>query len=215
VKVNLSYPGLFSFLDEEKDLEELKTEVLKCSKCHLRNGCTQVVFDDGNPTVKLMLIGEAPGADEDRIGRPFVGKAGQLLDNALKAAGFSRKENVYITNVVKCRPPQNRIPTPVEQEICKPYLLEQIRIIKPSIIILLGATAVGALIDPNARITKIRGNWIEKDGIWYMPTFHPAALLRNPNWKVPFWEDLKGVIDKYRILVDPNHYTEYHPIVEG
>jgi uracil-DNA glycosylase family 4 len=143
-------------------------------------------------TQRLCFVGEGPGREEDKQGRPFVGAAGQLLDRILVSVGLDRGE-VYITNVVKCRPPGNRMPNPDEVEACSPYLYAQIRKINPSIIVCLGALAARTLIDKNARITRIRGEWHEKDGILIMPTFHPAALLRDPSKKRPVWEDMKKV----------------------
>lgn len=175
-----------------KRLEELREESLACNKCPLRAGCTQVVFGEGNPHAKLMFVGEGPGEQEDIQGRPFVGAAGQLLDKILASVGISRDE-VYIANVVKCRPPGNRLPTAEEAAACLPHLLEQIRAIKPKIIVCLGALATQTLIDKNARITRVRGTWFEKNGILYMPTFHPAALLRDETKKRPVWEDMKKV----------------------
>jgi uracil-DNA glycosylase family 4 len=177
---------------EELDLEGLEAECLTCAKCGLRAGCTHVVFGEGNPEARVMLVGEGPGRDEDRQGRPFVGAAGQLLDKILASVGLSRDE-VYITNVVKCRPPKNRMPNPDEVLACSHYLDAQINRINPAIIVCLGALATRTLVDKNARITRIRGQWHEKDGILYMPTFHPAALLRDPSKKRPVWEDMKKV----------------------
>lgn len=179
-----------------------------CQRCPLRKGCRQVVVSAGVTSAKLMLIGEGPGADEDAQGRPFVGKAGQLLDNILHAGGFSRQNNVYITNVVKCRPPGNRIPTEEERQACLPILRQQYRLLQPKIVLLLGATAVQTVIDPQARITKVRGQWVEKDGVWFMPTYHPAALLRNEMLKKDVWDDMKQVIQRYREVVDANHFPE-------
>jgi len=176
----------------EQNLEALKEECLTCAKCGLRADCTHVVFGEGNPRAKAMFVGEGPGRDEDRQGRPFVGAAGQLLDKILASVGLSRDE-VYITNVVKCRPPKNRMPNPDEVVACSPYLNTQIKRINPAIIVCLGALATKTLIDKNAKITRIRGEWYEKDGILYMPTFHPAALLRDPSKKRPVWEDMKKV----------------------
>lgn len=174
------------------DLEELEKECKTCRKCDLRAGCTQVVFGEGNPHAKLMFVGEGPGQQEDIQGRPFVGAAGQLLDKILAAVGI-RRDEVYIANVVKCRPPGNRLPTSEEAEACLPHLRAQIRAIKPKIIVCLGALATQTLIDKRARITRVRGNWFEKNGIMYMPTFHPAALLRDETKKRPVWEDMKKV----------------------
>lgn len=179
-----------------------------CQRCPLRKGCRQVVVSAGVTSAKLMLIGEGPGADEDAQGLPFVGKAGQLLDNILHAGGFSRQNNVYITNVVKCRPPGNRIPTEEERQACLPILRQQYRLLQPKIVLLLGATAVQTVIDPQARITKVRGQWVEKDGVWFMPTYHPAALLRNEMLKKDVWDDMKQVIQRYREVVDASHFPE-------
>lgn len=190
-------------------LGDLAQIVTGCTRCRLREGCAGVVFGEGNPHARIMIIGEGPGAEEDRLGRPFVGKAGQLLDRMLGACGFDRFTHVYIANVVKCRPPRNRVPEPDERAACLPNLMAQIRLIQPQIIILLGATALQTLVNPAARITRERGRWIEQDGIFIMPTYHPAALLRNPNLKKETWEDLKQVTAKYRDLVDPHHITPF------
>ena len=170
-------------------LEELQEQVAGCTRCNLRAGCTRVVFGEGNPGARLMLIGEGPGADEDRMGRPFVGKAGQLLDKILEAAGLERFTHTYIANVVKCRPPGNRVPRPDEAARCLPWLYRQIELVSPGIIVLLGSTALQNLIDPAARITEMRGRWlVSKSGIKIMPTYHPAALLRDVSKKRPVWE---------------------------
>lgn len=186
-------------------MNELKAVAQGCRRCPLREGCQQVVFGCGMVNAKLMVIGEGPGADEDRLGEPFVGAAGQLLDRILEAGAFSRQRNVYITNVVKCRPPNNRTPFPEEREACMPILRAQFRRIRPPIVLLLGATAVQAIISPKIGITRVRGQWQEKGGVWFMPTYHPAALLRNESWKRDVWEDIKEVVRKYRELVDPEH----------
>lgn len=159
----------------------------------------------GNPYAEILIIGEGPGQEEDLQGLPFVGKSGQLLDKILSACGFSREEQVYIANIVKCRPPGNRDPEPQERAACLPWLYQQIALIQPKIIVLLGATALKGLIDPEARITKVRGQWMEWEGFSVLPTFHPSALLRNPGLKKEAWEDFKEVIQKYRELVDPDH----------
>jgi uracil-DNA glycosylase len=199
-------------LDAAGTMEELESVIKTCQRCRLRAGCTQVVVGDGVPSARLMLVGEGPGADEDRLGRPFVGKAGQLLDRILEVSGFSRQRNVYIANIVKCRPPNNRVPDPDEREACRPNLKAQLRIGQPRIVVMLGATALQALIDPSARISKMRGEWVDKDGVWYLATYHPAALLRNPSWKKDAWVDFRRVILKYRELVDPQHETPYFPV---
>lgn len=198
-------------LDTCAEMDQLQQVVVQCQRCGLRTGCKGVVFGEGNPKTKLMCVGEGPGEQEDLQGRPFVGRAGQLLDRILAASGW-RREDVYIANIVKCRPPGNRVPTPEEREACLPNLRAQLRLIRPQIIVLLGATALQAMIDPEARITKVRGQWMERGGVWYMPTYHPAALLRNEAWKKPAWDDWKQVIDKYRSLVDPAHHTPHHPV---
>lgn len=191
------------------DFEQLKQEVNHCTKCALSKTRTNAVFGEGYDKAGIMCIGEGPGYYEDQQGRPFVGKSGQLLDKILAACGFTRKEHIFIGNIVKCRPPNNRDPLPEERQRCLPYLYQQIEYINPKIIILLGATALKGLIDPNARITKIRGEWIEWNDRLVMPTFHPSALLRNEKLKRPAWEDFKKVVAKYRELVDENHYSAH------
>ena len=191
------------------DFEQLKHEVNHCTNCILSKTRTNVVFGEGFDKAKIMCIGEGPGYYEDQQGRPFVGKSGQLLDKILAACGFNRKEHVFIGNIVKCRPPNNRDPLPEERESCLPYLYKQIEYIDPKIIILLGATALKGLIDPNARITKVRGEWMEWKGRLVMPTFHPSALLRNEKLKRPAWEDFKKVVAKYRELVNEKHYSAH------
>jgi DNA polymerase len=191
------------------EFELLKKEITGCRKCNLALGRTNVVFGEGQFNAGIMCVGEGPGRDEDIQGRPFVGRSGQLLDKILAACGFSRNNQVFIGNIVKCRPPENRAPLPEERNACLPYLMKQIEVINPKIIILLGATALNGLVDPKLKITKVRGNWIEWNGRLAMPTFHPAALLRNPNLKPDAWEDFKKVVAKYRELVDPNHISEH------
>lgn len=180
-------------------LRELKARCLACQACGLRARCRQVVFGEGDPQAAVMFVGEAPGAEEDRQGRPFVGPAGRLLDRLLAFVGFSRAE-VYITNVVKCRPPGNRLPTPAEATACRPYLLEQIRLIRPRIIVCLGALATQALVDPQARITKVRGQWFERNGAKILPTFHPAAVLRDREKLRPAAEDFRKLAAARRAL---------------
>lgn len=182
-----------------ESLYELKLRALACTSCRLREGCQQVVFADGPEDAQIMFIGEGPGQDEDKQGKPFVGRAGQLLDKILEAADFKREE-VYISNVVKCRPPGNRLPNPDEVKACCQYLELQIKLIKPKIIVCLGSLASQTVIDPKARITKIRGRWLQRQGIKIMATFHPAALLRNPDYKRPTWQDFKQIRDDYRLI---------------
>lgn len=189
------------------ELETLKTEVLTCRKCRLCETRTHVVFGEGNPNGGILCIGEGPGRDEDLQGRPFVGRSGQLLDKILAACGFTRIEHAFIANIVKCRPPENRIPMPDEKAACIPYLMKQMELIQPKITILLGATALNGLVDPKMKITSVRGQWLNWNNMLMMPTYHPSALLRNPNLKKDSWEDFKKVVAKYRELVNPNHYS--------
>ena len=191
------------------NFEELKEEILSCTKCALSETRHNVVFGNGNSHADIMLIGEGPGYYEDMKGIAFVGRSGQLLDKILACCGFTREEHVFIANIVKCRPPENRDPKPEERQACLPYLYKQIEYINPKIIILLGATALKGLIDPQARITQVRGQWINWNGRLVMPTYHPSALLRNEKLKRPVWEDFKNVVSKYRELVDPKHSSKY------
>jgi uracil-DNA glycosylase family 4 len=190
-------------------MEELKQEVLSCTKCGLHRTRHNVIFGEGNTSARILIIGEAPGHDEDMIGRPFVGKSGQLLDRILTACGFTREKHVYISNIVKCRPPGNRVPTDQEAKTCVPYLMKQIELINPLILIPLGASALRVFFGKEYRITQVRGNWLN----WYdklvMPVYHPAALLRNPNLKRDTWEDYKKIVIKYRELVDPQHHSDH------
>ena len=178
--------------DNLKDLEE---SIKGCNKCKLCSGRKNIVFGVGNENADIMFIGEGPGADEDAQGIPFVGKAGQLMNKAFEGIGLKR-DDVYIANIVKCRPPQNRNPEKDEVEACINYLRNQVMIIKPKIIVLLGNVALKNILGDEYGITKVRGNWIERKGIWYMPTFHPAALLRDESKKLDFWKDLKKVKEK-------------------
>ncbi|KRQ85805.1 Uracil DNA glycosylase superfamily protein [Caloramator mitchellensis] len=178
----------------EDKLIELNNLVMSCKKCRLGVKRTNVVFGEGNPNSKIMFIGEGPGEEEDRTGRPFVGKAGQLLTKMIEAINLKR-EDVYIANIVKCRPPNNRVPFDDEADICINYLRKQVAIIKPKIIVCLGATAARHIIDKNIRITKDRGNWVKKGDFLIMPTYHPSALLRDPSKKKEAWEDFKKIRD--------------------
>ncbi len=175
--------------------EELENSILNCNKCKLCSGRRNIVFGCGNKEANIMLIGEGPGADEDMQGIPFVGKAGILMNKAFEGLGFNR-ENLYIANIVKCRPPQNRVPEDDEAEACLNYLRNQVLLVKPKIIVLLGSTALKNILGKEYGITASRGKWIEKKGILYMPTWHPAALLRDETKKIEFWKDLKLVIEK-------------------
>lgn len=175
--------------------EELENSILNCNKCKLCSGRRNIVFGCGNKEANIMLIGEGPGADEDMQGIPFVGKAGILMNKAFEGLGFDR-ENLYIANIVKCRSPQNRVPEDDEAEACLNYLRNQVLLVKPKIIVLLGSTALKNILGKEYGITASRGKWIEKKGILYMPTWHPAALLRDETKKIEFWKDLKLVIEK-------------------
>ena len=195
--------------DMENNFDRLREKVLACTQCPLSRTRTNVIFGEGNPEAPIMIIGEAPGRDEDIQGRPFVGVSGQLLDKILAACGFNRQEHVFIGNIIKCRPPDNRVPTPAEAEICMPWLMYQIEIIDPKIIILLGATALKYMAGPEFRITRDRGRWITLNGRPTMPVYHPAALLRNPHLKRDTWEDFRLIVSKYREIVNPNHYSAH------
>ena len=181
-------------------LEELKKECLSCTACPLRKGARQVVFGVGNENARIMLIGEGPGEQEDIQGEPFVGKSGQLLDKYLEVIDLSRKENIYIGNIVKCRPPQNRDPKPEEQDACIDYLRRQVKLIQPKIIVCLGRIAAQRLISPDFRVTTQHGQFIEKGGILFMGTFHPSALLRNPANKPAALSDFQALRDKIKEL---------------
>ena len=177
------------------NLEELENSIKGCNKCKLCGGRNNIVFGVGNKNADIMFIGEGPGADEDAQGIPFVGKAGQLMNKAFEGIGINR-DKVYIANIVKCRPPQNRNPEKDEAEACIDYLRNQVMIIKPKIIVLLGNVALKNILGEEYGITKARGKWIEKKGIWYLPTFHPAALHRDESKKIDFWKDLKRIMEK-------------------
>ena len=193
----------------EMSLEVLKNEILNCNKCVLSKTRTNVVFGEGDNHAPIVIIGEAPGRDEDLQGRPFIGYSGQLLDKILDACGFNRTRHVFISNIVKCRPPGNRVPSPQEIEVCKPFLLQQIKLINPKFLILLGATALKSMIGPDMRITKARGNWIRFENRLAMPVYHPSALLRNPTLKRETWEDFKKIVFEYRQIVDHSHYSAH------
>lgn len=181
-------------------LEQLAQDIQNCTRCGLAEGRNNLVFGVGNPQAKLMLIGEGPGKDEDEQGLPFVGKAGQLLDRILAAINLTRQE-VYIANIVKCRPPNNRVPTRAEAAACLPYIYRQIELIQPRIIVLLGSTALQNLISPEARITKMRGQWLQsRSGIKIMPTYHPAAVLRDPSKRRPVWEDFQKIQEEFKMV---------------
>ena len=193
----------------QPQLDLLKADVLGCKKCELSETRNHVIFGEGNVSAKILIIDEAPGKDEDIQGRPFVGKSGQLLDKILSACGFTREEHVFISNIVKCRPPDNRVPTRFEADACISWLRKQIELIDPKILILLGATALKHMAGPEHRITRERGKWLSLQGRLAMPVFHPAALLRDPRLKRDTWEDYKKIVFKYRELVDSNHHSNH------
>lgn len=180
-----------------EDFDELEKSIIGCTRCKLCQGRTNIVFGHGNRQADVMLIGEGPGADEDREGIPFVGKAGQLMNMAFEGIGMDRN-NVYIANVIKCRPPNNRNPEEEEAAACLDYLRNQVMLVKPKIIVLLGNVALKNILGKEYGITASRGNWMEQKGILYMPTWHPAALLRDENKKIEFWKDLKQVKEKIK-----------------
>ena len=176
--------------------EELEEVVKQCRKCRLCETRKNVVFGVGNREADIMFIGEGPGADEDTQGEPFVGKAGKLMNMAFDMLGVKREE-VYIANIVKCRPPNNRNPQDDEAENCLDYLRNQVILVKPKIIVLLGSVALKNVLGKEYGVTASRGKWLERKGILYMPTWHPAALLRDENKKIDFIKDLKQVIKRY------------------
>lgn len=174
-------------------LDAIAARIAVCKRCGLCETRTNTVPGQGNPKPEILFIGEGPGADEDAQGLAFVGRAGQLLTKMIQAMGLER-DDVWIGNIVKCRPPNNRAPTPEEMEACLPYLREQIALLKPKVMVCLGATAVKGLFNPTEGITKLRGKWLTFENMHVMPTFHPAYLLRNPPAKRYVWEDLKEVL---------------------
>lgn len=181
------------------EINEFDSLICKCQKCRLGATRTNFVFGVGNPDPDIVLIGEAPGADEDAKGEPFVGRAGQLLNKILNSVGFEREE-VYICNIIKCRPPGNRNPMPDEIENCEPYLKHQLKILKPKLILCLGKFAAETLLKTKIPLNKFRGKVHYYNGIKTMVTFHPAALLRNPQWKRPTWEDMQAFKAMYEEL---------------
>ena len=183
--------------EHEDSLEALTRECMGCQRCDLATTRTHVVISRGNPLARLMLIGEGPGQHEDETGLPFVGRAGQLLDQILASVGLDQEQDIYICNVVKCRPPGNRKPTPEEMAHCRPWLQRQIQLVNPAVVLLAGSTAMTGVLGIKTGITRMRGQWIEQDGRVYMPVFHPSFLLRNasrqkgqPKWLT--WEDFKA-----------------------
>jgi uracil-DNA glycosylase len=187
--------------DPAKALRVVREDLGDCTRCPLhKQGRKQIVFGVGNPRAQLMFIGEAPGADEDQQGEPFVGRAGQLLNNMIKAMGL-RREDVYIANIIKCRPPGNRTPERDECETCSPFLMRQIAVIKPAVIVALGAVAAKALLAINAPMSELRGHWYDFRGTKLAVTYHPAFLLRDPRQKKEAWKDLQMVMREMGIAV--------------
>ncbi|MGO9062689.1 MAG: uracil-DNA glycosylase [Candidatus Binataceae bacterium] len=196
-KTTLEGPELFSIypgLEKTETLEALREFIGDCTRCKLAPGRINLVFGVGNPKAELMFVGEGPGADEDERGEPFVGRAGQLLTDIIERGMRMRRQDVYICNVVKCRPPGNRNPEPDEVAACEPFLLRQIELVRPQVIVGLGTFAVQSLLKVKTPISKLRGRWHEVRGIQMMPTFHPAYLLRNPADKRLVWADIQEVM---------------------
>ena len=189
-------PGPYALTDRgcgSEALLEVRQDVGECTRCKLSGGRRNLVFGVGNPSAELVFVGEGPGEDEDRQGEPFVGRAGQLLTKMIEAMGY-RREDVYIANVVKCRPPGNRNPEPDEIEACEPFLRAQLAALRPKVIVALGKFAAQTLLRETAPISRLRGRWFEYGGVRLMPTFHPAYLLRSPAEKGKAWEDLQLVM---------------------
>mgnify|MGYP000005804684 CR=1 FL=1 len=178
---------------------ELYEQLSGCEKCRLCEGRNHIVPGEGNPNARLMFIGEGPGQEEDRQGRPFVGRSGELLTRMIHAIGIERSE-VYICNVVKCRPPQNRNPEPDEAEACLGYLRAQVALVRPQVIVLLGKIACRYTLREEIFITRDHGRWFERKGVWFIPTYHPSALLRDPTKKRDAWDDFQKIRQKLKEL---------------
>ena len=185
----------------DPSLQAVRDDLGECTRCKLHERRKRIVFGEGNPQARLMFVGEGPGADEDASGRPFVGRAGQLLDKIIAAIGMAREE-CYIANVVKCRPPENRTPERDEIATCEPFLFRQIALIKPRVIVTLGLPAFQCLLKTRESMGRARGQWRDWNGVKVMPTFHPAYLLRSPDKKREVWEDMKKVRDYLCSLAD-------------
>ncbi len=205
-KVVSANSGEDSSPDQAKALQSFYQKIKDCQNCSLGKTRNRFVFGIGNPNAEAMLIGEAPGRDEDRIGEPFVGQAGKLLSKMLAAIKFERKE-VFIANILKCRPPSNRDPLPTEVDECEPYLHQQIEIVKPSIILGLGRVSAQTLLKTRESLTELRARLHSYHGIPMVVTFHPAALLRNPQWKYPAWDDLRYFRRVYDTLLNGDDPT--------
>ena len=175
--------------------QQLLDDIYACDKCRLCAGRQNAVPGEGDAHAKLMFIGEGPGHDEDVQGRPFVGRSGELLNRMIAAIGLTR-EQAYICNIVKCRPPQNRNPEPDEAQACLPYLRAQVALVRPKIIVLLGKVACRYTLNQDISVMRDHGKWFERKGVWFMPTYHPSALLRDPTKKRDAWEDFQKIRDK-------------------
>ncbi len=186
------YPGL----EAVTTLTELREFIGDCRRCKLWRSRTNLVFGVGNPSARVMFVGEGPGAEEDEQGEPFVGRAGQLLTDIIERGMGLKRSEVYIANVIKCRPPENRTPEPDEVAACLPFLMRQVEIVRPEVIVALGSVAAQALLKVKTPISRLRGQWYEVRGIPTMPTFHPAYLLRNPADKRHVWSDIQKVMEK-------------------
>ncbi|MEA3433953.1 MAG: uracil-DNA glycosylase [Campylobacterota bacterium] len=200
-QLGYSYTNITAYKEDELDLslpntlEALQKQAQNCHLCELSKSRQKVVFGEGNPHADLLFIGEAPGATEDSSGKPFVGRSGELLTKMIENVLHISRSDVYITNIVKCRPPNNQVPTPTQAHTCQPYLLKQIELIKPKLIVTLGATAYHYLTGDETGITKIRGTLHKQKGYTIIPTYHPSYLLRNPSAKKEVYEDLLKVKD--------------------
>lgn len=193
------------------DLVELDANICSCTKCALGSTRTKFVFGTGNPHADIVVIGEAPGADEDAQGEPFVGRAGQLLTKILEAVDLQR-EDVFICNILKCRPPNNRTPLPEEVAECEPYLFKQLELIRPTFILALGLTAVNTLTKNKFKMADVRGSFFSYRDIRMLVTYHPAALLRNPEWKRAAWEDVKLLRSSYDEFKATGRLPEVRPL---
>lgn len=193
--------GVEILASKEMIIEELKNEVANCRRCSLCNERRQAVFGEGNPNAIIVFIGEAPGFQEDIQGRPFVGRAGELLTSIIEKGMKLTREEVYICNIIKCRPPENRDPFEIEIIQCETHLIKQLNIIQPKIIVALGKYAAQTLLRTTVPITKLRGNWFLYNNIKFMPTYHPAYLLRNPGGRREVWEDIQKIMKEYNNII--------------
>lgn len=198
-----------------ESMEELKQQVCGCQNCSLHETRTNAVFGVGNPNAEVLLIGEGPGKNEDEQGVPFVGRSGQLLDKMLGYVGLSRKQNIYIANIVKCRPPENRDPSQAESDACIGYLRNQVYLIRPRIIVCLGRVAATRIISPTFKVTQEHGRFIERNGTLLMGTFHPAALLRNPGQKPEAMKDMMALRAKIAEVCSPAYEQQRQELEQG